>query len=46
MTLGRKLGMTTLEDSLSKLVRRDLISEQEAQLRASHPDELSSFLKE
>ncbi len=46
MTLGRKLGMVTLEDSLSQLVRRSLISEDEAQIHASHLDELSSFLKE
>lgn len=46
MTLGKKMGMTTLEDSLSKLVRKNLISEEEAQLHASHLDELTSFLKE
>jgi len=46
MTLGRKLGMITLEDSLSQLVRRSLISENEAQIHASNLDELTSFLKE
>ena len=46
MTLGKKMGMVTLEDSLSQLVRRNLITENEAQIHASHLDELSSFLKE
>lgn len=46
MTLGKKMGMVTLEDSLSQLVRRGLITEDEAQIHASHLDELSSFLKE
>ncbi|MCI0443251.1 PilT/PilU family type 4a pilus ATPase [bacterium] len=45
MTLGRKLGMRTLEDSLSQLVRGNLITEDEAQIHASHLDELTSFLK-
>lgn len=46
MTLGRKLGMITLEDSLAQLVRGNFITEDEAQIHASHLDELSSFLKE
>jgi twitching motility protein PilT len=44
MTLGRKLGMVTLEDSLAQLVRKDLISEEEARNHAMYPDELTSFL--
>lgn len=45
MTLGRKMGMITLEDSLSQLVRGNLITEDEAQIHATHLDELASFLK-
>lgn len=44
MTLGRKLGMVTLEDSLAQLVRAQLITEPEARLHAIFPDELSAFL--
>jgi twitching motility protein PilT len=46
ITLGRKLGMMTLEDSLAQLVRKDLISETEARIHALHLEELESFLKE
>jgi twitching motility protein PilT len=45
MTLGKKMGMTTLEDSLAQLVKRSLISEEEAQLHASHLEEFNSYLK-
>lgn len=44
MTLGRKLGMMTLEDSLAQLDRNDHITESEARNHAMHPDELASFL--
>ncbi len=46
MTLGRRIGMMTLEDSLARLVRADLISEADAKIHALHPDELASFLNE
>jgi twitching motility protein PilT len=46
MTLGKKSGMLTLEDSLSRLVRAGLISESEAKSRAIHPEELASYLKD
>ena len=46
MTLGRKLGMITLEDSLAKLVRSGIVTEAEARAHAIHTDELTSFLKE
>lgn len=45
MTLGKKIGMVTLEDSLAQLVLTDQITEAEARIHAAHPDELSSFLK-
>ncbi len=40
MTLGSKKGMLTLEASLARLVAEGLIDEDEARLRANHPDEL------
>jgi twitching motility protein PilT len=40
MTLGRRLGMVTMEESLSTLVREGIVAETEARLRASHPDDL------
>ena len=46
MTLGRKIGMLTLEDSLAQLVRAGFITETEAKNRAVHVDELTSYLKD
>jgi twitching motility protein PilT len=46
MTLGRKMGMLTLEDSLAQLVRAGFITESEAKNRAVHVDELTSYLKD
>ena len=40
LTLGRRLGMMTMEDSLAALVRAGAITEAEARLRASHPEDL------
>ncbi len=45
MTLGRRLGMMTAEDSLAGLVRSGAISEEDARLRASHPEDLASLLR-
>lgn len=44
MSLTRKHGSLTLEDSLARLVRAGLISRAEAVSRAAHPDELESIL--
>jgi twitching motility protein PilT len=44
LTLGRRFGMLTMEDSLASLVKKGAISESEAKLRASHPDDLASLL--
>jgi twitching motility protein PilT len=44
LTLGKRLGMVTMEDSLVALVRAGTVSEGEARLRASHPDDLASQL--
>jgi twitching motility protein PilT len=41
MTLGKRFGMVTMEESLAALVQADAISETEARLRASHPELLS-----
>ncbi|HSE42001.1 MAG TPA: PilT/PilU family type 4a pilus ATPase [Acidobacteriota bacterium] len=46
MTLGKKIGMTTLENSLAELVKSDLISEAEAKIHSLHLEELSALLKE
>jgi len=45
MTLGRRFGMMTMEDSLAALVKDGKISETEARLRASHPEDLASLLR-
>ncbi len=44
LTLGKRFGMVTMEDSLAVLVQAGTISEAEARLRASHPDDLASRL--
>ena len=44
LTLGKRFGMVTMEDSLASLVQAGTISESEARLRASHPDDLASRL--
>jgi len=40
MTLGKRFGMVTMEESLSALVQAGTISEADARLRASHPEVL------
>jgi twitching motility protein PilT len=44
MSLTRRQGSITLEDSLARLVRAGSISRAEAMARAGHPDELESIL--
>jgi twitching motility protein PilT len=44
VVLGRKLGMITLEESLARLVKAGTIAPEEAEIRASHQDELASLL--
>jgi twitching motility protein PilT len=44
MSLSRKQGSITLEDSLGRLVKNGHITRAEAQARAAHPDELDSIL--
>jgi twitching motility protein PilT len=45
ITITKKKGSFTLEDSLASLVRNGLVEREEAQLRAIHPDDLDILLK-
>jgi Tfp pilus assembly pilus retraction ATPase PilT len=45
MSLTRKQGSLTLEDSLARLVKAGAITPADAIARAGHPDELESILK-
>ncbi len=44
ITLTRRLGSFTLEESLAHLVRQGLVDREEALARANHPDELGALL--
>ena len=44
LTLGKRGGMITLEESLALLVRNGVITADEAQIRMRHPEDLKSFL--
>jgi twitching motility protein PilT len=45
MSLTRRQGSITMEDSLARLVKAGLISPADAMVRAGHPDELESILR-
>jgi len=45
ITLGKRAGMISLEDSLARLVQQGLISADDARGRSSRPDELDSVMK-
>ena len=45
ITLGKRAGMISLEDSLSTLVRDGLITTEDARVRSSRPDELESLMR-
>ena len=45
ITLGKRQGMISLEDSLAALVREGLISHEDARVRSSRRDELDSLLR-
>jgi twitching motility protein PilT len=45
MTMTRRLGSFTLEDSLAQLVKSGAVEQQEAMARAAHPDELDQLLR-
>ena len=44
ITITRKLGSFTLEESLAGLVKQGLVDRRDALLRAGHPDELAQIL--
>ena len=44
ITITRKAGSHTLEESLAKLVQQGVLDRKEASMRAAHPDELESIL--
>lgn len=45
ITLGKRQGMISLEDSLAKLVQDGVITADDARVRTSRPDELESLLR-
>ena len=45
ITLTRKQGSFTLEESLARLVKQGLISANDAQIRSRHPDEMDGLLR-
>jgi twitching motility protein PilT len=45
ITLGKRQGMISLEDSLSRLVQQGAISPEDARVRSTRPDELDSLLR-
>jgi twitching motility protein PilT len=45
ITLGKRQGMISLEDSLAALVREGLIAPEDARARSTRPDELDSLLR-
>ena len=45
ITLGKRQGMISLEDSLSRLVQDGSITQEDARVRSSRPDELESLLR-
>jgi twitching motility protein PilT len=45
MSLTRRQGSLTMEDSLARLVKAGLITQADALVRAGHPDELESILR-
>ena len=44
ITITRKLGSFTFEESLTELVKRNLIDRKEALARAGHPEEFERLL--
>jgi len=45
ITLGKRQGMISIEDSLARLVRQGVISVEDARMRSARPDELESQLR-
>jgi twitching motility protein PilT len=45
ITLGKRQGMISLEDSLARLVEQGLITAEDARVRSTRPDELESVMR-
>jgi twitching motility protein PilT len=45
ITLGKRQGMISIEDSLARLVKQGVISVEDARIRSARPDELESQLR-
>jgi len=45
IAIGRRIGATSLEQSLAKLVKEGLVAPDEARARAPHPEEFDSFAR-
>src|SRR5438105_503502 len=45
ITLGKRHGMISIEDSLARLVRQGVITAEDAKMRSARPDELESQLR-
>jgi twitching motility protein PilT len=45
ITIAKRQGMISLEDSLAQLVRQGQITIEDARIRAPRPDELDSLLR-
>ena len=45
VTLGKRHGMVSLEESLVRLVRAGIVDVEEARIRSAHTDELESLLR-
>ena len=45
ITLGKRQGMISIEDSLARLVRQGVITLEDARIRSARPDELESQLR-
>jgi twitching motility protein PilT len=45
ITLGKRQGMISIEDSLATLVRKGVITVEDAKMRSARPDELESQLR-
>jgi twitching motility protein PilT len=45
ITLGKRQGMISIEDSLATLVRKGVITPEDAKMRSARPDELESQLR-
>jgi twitching motility protein PilT len=45
IALGKRSGMIAMEESLGRLVRSGLVTREEAEIRASHPEALEGYLR-